>query len=220
MTCARQGAAQEETPSVGPPPEPTEERRVELRPFAGWAAQDNSTIGGFLGTDVSYRLHPNWAIGGDAALYAPFNGSSGVPLRVPMNETAWSASVDAALFPWAPAARLGAVESYALVGLGVVSTRPVSLVDPSHRQFDYNTRIQFSAGIGLRVFLGPVLSISLELRDMLYFDNPEAPHVAPGSATLPPSDPVSPRNPDTWYATGSSLVDCYQARLGIGWLAP
>jgi hypothetical protein len=65
-----------------------------------------------------------------------------------------------------------------------------------------------------------VLSISLELRDMLYLDQPEASRVAPGSATLPASDPVSPRNPDTWYATRTSLVDCYQARLGIGWLAP
>jgi hypothetical protein len=137
-----------------------------------------------------------------------------------MNETAWSASVDAALLPWAPAPRLGAVEGYAVLGAGIVSTRPVSVVDPSHRQFDYRTLIQLSPGIGVRVFLSPTLSVSLELRDMVYLDQREAARVAPGSATLPPSDPTSPRNPNTWFATGSSFTECYQARLGIGWLVP
>jgi hypothetical protein len=219
MTFARHADAQEETPAVAPP-EATSDGRVELRPFAGWAAQDQSTIGGFFGADASYRLHPNWAIGADAALYAPFNGSSGVPLTHPINETAWSASVDVALLPWAPAPRLGAVEGYVLLGVGAVSTRPVSIVDPSHRQFDYRTLVQLSPGIGLRVFLSPALSVSLELRDMLYFDNHEAARIAPGSEALPPSDPASPRNPNTWFATGSSFTECYQARLGIGWLAP
>jgi hypothetical protein len=219
MTFAGPGAAQEKTPTVAPP-EATSDHRVELRPFVAWAAQDNSTIGGFFGADVSYRLHPNWAVGADAALYAPFNGPSGDQLTYPVNETAWSASVDAVLLPWAPAPRLGAVEGYALLGGGVVSTRPVSVVDPSHRQFDYRTLVQLSPGIGVRVYLGPTLSVSLELRDMLYLDQHEAARVASGSATLPPSDPTSPRNPTTWFATESSLAQSYQARIGIGWLAP
>ena len=219
MTFAPHAVAQEETPSVDPP-RPTSDHRVELRPFAGWAAQDHSTIGGFLGIDASYRLHPNWAIGGDAALYGPFNGSSGVPLTYPMTETAWSVSVDGALLPWAPTPRLGAVDAYALLGVGIVSTRPVSLVDPSRRRFADETRVQLSPGIGLRVYLGPTLSVSLELRDMLYIEQWEAAKVAPGSANLPPSNPTSPSNPDTWYAPGSSVTECFQARLGIGWLAP
>jgi hypothetical protein len=218
MTIARQGSAAEQTPSVAPP-EPTADRRLELRPFVGWAAAENSTVGGFLGGDVSYRLHRNWAIGADAALFSPFDGSGGSAPKYPLNETDWSVNLDAALLPWAPAPRPGAVEVFVLFGTGVVRTHPVSVIDPANRHFEDKNLIQLSPGIGLRVYLSPALSLSLELRDTLYLDQHEAAQVAPGSESLPPTDKDSPKNPVTWYSPANVFTQCFQARLGIGWLA-
>jgi hypothetical protein len=211
--------AQGETPSGARPEPAAADHRLELRPFVGWAAADRSTVGGFFGADVSYRLHPNWAIGADAALYAPFDGSGGSAPTYPLNETDWSANLDASLLPWAPEPRPGAVEAYVLLGMGIVRTRPMSVVDPSHRQFADKNLIQLSPGLGLRVYLSPALSLSFELRDMLYLETPEASHVASGPESLPSSNPNSPRNPLTWYSNATSFTQCFQARLGIGWLA-
>jgi hypothetical protein len=196
--------------------------RLELRPYGGWAAAANSVVGPFVGADATFRVHRRWALGVDAAWYSPFEAApSATGARYPLNETTWSASIDGAFFPWVarsgegPAA--GSLEAFVLVGVGLAATRPIAVVDPSRRFSADNHLLQLDAGIGARVYANRALAVTLELRDLVYFDKVENGHVADGQG-LPPNDPRNPANPNTWYSPSSRLSSCIELRLGVSFL--
>ena len=62
------------------------------------------------------------------------------------------------------------------------------------------------------------MAISLELRDLMYFDKLENSRVATGPA-LAPGQPGytanSPLNPATWYSPDSHPTSAFQLRLGV-----
>jgi hypothetical protein len=185
--------------------------RLELRPYGGWAVVPNSVTGAFVGADVTFRFHRFFALGGDIAWYAPFNGAPGATPSYPLNETRGSADLDAYLVPWPARAHAGAAasafEPYLLGGLGAVMSRPVSVVDPAHRRFgDDNTLVDLCLGLGARVFVGERVAVTLELRDLLYFEKIESGAVAAGlNGSL---------NSTTWYEPRSHFTNAVQLRLG------
>jgi hypothetical protein len=191
--------------------------RLELRPYAGWAAVPDSVTGPFAGADVTFRLAPAVAIGIDAAAYGPFNRSPASPLH-PLNEARDSFDLDATLFPWPARARgdtaAGTFEPYLLAGLGIIHTRPVSVVDPANRSFDYNALIDLALGMGIRVFVADRIAFTLELRDLLYFEKRENENVPSGSASDPMNAFSNPRNPATWYDANTHFTSCLELRLG------
>lgn len=69
-----------------------------------------------------------------------------------------------AIFQW---------DAYLVGGVGMVRTRPVAVVDPAIRKFDFDWRVAFNAGIGLRVFVTRWLTIFGELRDYIYLEKLE-----------------------------------------------
>jgi hypothetical protein len=137
--------------------------RLELRPYAAWAAIPNSVTGPFVGADVAFHLSPVVALGVDAAWYAPFNRSAGTAPAYPLNETRDSVDLDVSVSPW-PAYRAGALEPYVLAGLGAQQSRPIGLEDPANRSFSYNTLVDLAFGLGVHFFgkrpVDPVLSRS------------------------------------------------------------
>ncbi len=193
--------------------------RLELRPSGGWAFAANSATGAFVGADVAFRMNRFFALGADAAWYSPFNGSAGAHPSQRVNESEWSADLDAYVVPWPAHARastaLGAVEPYVLAGIGILASRPIAVIDPAHRHFDSNNNdIDLAVGVGLRVFLLERVAITLEVRDLIYFERVENPSVANGSTTLPSSDPNNPDDPATWYDPAPHFVNSVQVRLG------
>lgn len=151
--------------------------RLELRPFGGWAVVPNSVTGGFVGADVSFRFNGYFALGLDGALYTPFNRSAGSNPSYPLDETQYSANLDADFFLWRARARpgeaAGAFELYLLGGFGILESRPIAVLDPADRYFFYNRLVDLSAGVGARLFIAE--RVPLELRNLLYFENREWP---------------------------------------------
>ncbi len=191
--------------------------RLELRPYAGWAAVPDSATGPFAGADLAFRLAPAIAVGVDAAAYGPFNRSPASP-SYPLNETRDSFDLDAALSPWPARAHdgtaAGAFEPYLLAGLGVIHTRPVSVVDPADRSFEYQALVDLAIGVGVRVFVVDRIGVTLELRDLLYFEKRENENVPSGSASDPVNAFTNPHNPATWFDADTHFTNALELRLG------
>jgi hypothetical protein len=193
------------------------QNRLEFRPLGGWSIAPNSVTGAFVGADVAFRMGRFFALGVDAAWYAPFNGSAGVHPSYPLNESRWSADLDAYVVPWPARAgtstAMGAFEPYVLGGLGVLAYRPIPVVDPANRHFGDSNAVDLAFGVGVRLFLLERLAIALEVRDLIYFTRMENNAVAGGSTTLPLTDPNNPKNPVAWYSPNTRLTNSVQVRL-------
>jgi outer membrane beta-barrel protein len=101
-------------------------------------------------------------------------------------------------------------DAYLIGGVGMLRTRPVAVIDPAVRTFDFQWRVAFNAGIGLRVFVTKWLSIFGELRDYLYMEKLENLEVS-----------LSQRGePSTWTDQNSKLTNNVTVSLGFSMFFP
>jgi hypothetical protein len=198
----RSAAAQVEPPA---PPPPQARNRFEIRPIVGWGSSPSTLSHWFVGGGV-YVHAPRVAAGVDVVAFTPFNGEHSSTPSYPLNESAWSATVSAAFLPFRThvleegSSRI--IVPYILGGVGAISTRPVAVVDPANRVFDYKPTVLFAAALGIHVLLSSSVGLDFELRDTLYYAQLESPTIANGPVGAP-SVPTSPANPATWYGQSS-----------------
>lgn len=96
-------------------------------------------------------------------------------------------------------------DSYVVGGVGLLRTRPVAVVDPNVRTFDFGWRLAFNAGVGIRVFLTRYLTVFTELRDYMYLERLENLNVAVGQR-----DDVN-----TWLSDSATLTHNVAVHLGV-----
>ncbi|MBI2894780.1 MAG: outer membrane beta-barrel domain-containing protein [Deltaproteobacteria bacterium] len=97
-------------------------------------------------------------------------------------------------------------DAYVLGGVGAFRTRPVPVVDPDNRSFDWGLRISVvNPGIGFRVYSSRFASIFIELRDYIFLEKFESLEI----------NGDDPRDPDTWLADGSTLVNNVMFNAGL-----
>jgi outer membrane beta-barrel protein len=102
-------------------------------------------------------------------------------------------------------------DGYLVGGVGVLRTRPVPVIDPAVRTFDFGWRVAFNAGIGLRVFVTRWLTVFGELRDYLYMEKLENLEVALGRAR---------EDETTWIDSNSTLTNNVTVSLGFTMFFP
>ena len=134
--------------------------------------------------------------------FRPFDDAG--PNGAPRAETLGTFSLDVRI----RIVRGGAVDLYALVGTGLAWTRPVSIIDPSHRRFSYEAALGYQAGIGARVLVAPRASLFVEARDWLHFQKDENRVVG-----------LDPDDRSSWYG-GSRLVNQVEVHVGVAMLLP
>jgi outer membrane beta-barrel protein len=106
-----------------------------------------------------------------------------------------------AIFQW---------DTYVIGGVGLLRTRPVAVIDPAVRTFNFDMRVAFNAGIGLRVFVTRWLTVFGELRDYLYMEKLENLQVS-----------LSAReDPATWIDQNSKLTNNVTVQLGFTMFFP
>jgi outer membrane beta-barrel protein len=103
-------------------------------------------------------------------------------------------------------------DAYLVGGVGGIFTRPIAVIDPDNRKFDYENRLAFNLGIGLRVFLNRWFSVVGELRDYIYIEQLENTEVAPTQAQQ--------QDPSTWFSSQKPLTNNVQAQVGISIFLP
>ena len=102
-------------------------------------------------------------------------------------------------------------DSYVVGGVGFMRTRPVPVIDPSARDFDYGLRLAFNVGIGIRVFVTRWLAIFTEMRNYMFLEKHENTEVALGEERF---------NPDTFLQDGNTFTNNVSFHFGASIFFP
>jgi outer membrane beta-barrel protein len=97
-------------------------------------------------------------------------------------------------------------DSYIVGGVGLMRTRPIPVVDPEVRRFDYDVRVAFNLGVGLRVFVSRWFAIFGELRNYMYLEQLEALDVQLGDARF---------REDTWTQDAPAFTSNFTVHIGF-----
>jgi outer membrane beta-barrel protein len=137
-------------------------------------------------------------------------------VAVPLTEYQWQAALN---FTYVPMYGKFAgfsdfifhYDAYLVGGVGAISTRPIAVVDPDNRSFNWDKpKLDFNVGIGLRIFFNRWFAGVIEVRDYIFFDKLENTRVYTGQEAL------DERN---WFGE-TKLTNNVQAQLGVSIFLP
>jgi len=195
-------------------------RRVELLPFVGTTMNDNMVRHYTVGGELAYYLTDVLAVGVEGMYYAhsfrePFDLVARQARRLPtVNEYNWSAALD---FHYVPVYGKFAVLDHSLVTWEAFFTAGIgagqSQVVPRDTKFPgfTNTLIMPNVGASMRFFLSKWLTVSLGIRDYVFFD-----HFEPKGR----SDEMYSTASDAKAHADGSLINNVMFQIGIGFWLP
>ena len=197
-------------------------RRFEFQPFWGQTLNDQFVSHPGVGLGINYYITEVLAIGVNGQYFQPFNGISdfnaqvrrAARVGVPLTTYQWSGALN---FTYVPAngkfAGFGNFifhyDAYIVGGIGAMSTRPIPVIDPDYRSFDYQIKPAFNAGIGLKIFFNRWFAAVLEVRDYIFIDKLENLRI----------DENNPEDESQWLDK-STLTNNVQAQLGLSIFVP
>lgn len=198
-------------------------RRFELSPYWGFTFNDQFVGHPGPGLALNYYITNVLAIGVNGNYFGLFNVDSkfnaqvrrSARVAVPLTEYNWGANLN---FTYVPAygkfAGFGDFifhyDAYVVGGVGAISTRPIPVIDPDNRNFEFDTKIAFNAGIGLRIFFNRWFAANLEMRDYIFPDKLE-------SLAIDEANPAAKGN---WYEKKARLTNAVQAQVGVSIFLP
>lgn len=197
--------------------------RFEINPYYGQTMNDQFVSHPAFGLAVNYYLTNVIGVGINGNIYgnstSDFNLQTSRAARIgqPITEYQWNANAN---FTYVPAYGKFAgfsdfifhYDFYVVGGVGAISTRPIAVVDPDNRTFDYEPKVSFNVGGGLRIFFNRWFAVMAEVRDYIFFDNLENPSV--GQTVAQAQDPA------TWLSPDSSFTNNVAAQLGVSVFLP
>ncbi len=175
-------------------------RRFEFNPW--WNAtslNDQFVQHTGPGIGINYYITNVLGVGANFRYYAPFNTDSkfngqvrrAARVAVPLNEYQWGASLDFN-YVFANGKFAGAgdfifeYDAYVMGGVGALSTRPIAVIDPDNRNFEYKPKLAFDLGLGLRIFLSKWFAVNVAVKDYGYnekLENLQTDEVNPGDSS-------------------------------------
>jgi outer membrane beta-barrel protein len=199
-------------------------RRFEFNPW--WnvkSLNDQFVQHASPGIAINYYITNVLAIGANFRYYSPFNDDSkfngqvrrAARVAVPLNEYQWGASLDFSyVFAYGKFAGVGdfifEYDAYVLGGVGALSTRPIAVIDPDNRNFEYKPKLAIDAGIGLRIFFTRWFALNVAVKDYIYpekLENLEVNEVAPG-------------NQSSWLESSPKLTNNVELQTGLSIFVP
>lgn len=198
--------------------------RFEVNPYWSFSLNDQFVTHPGPGLAVNYYLTNVLAVGLNGTYYQPFNGDAdfnfenrrATRLAVPLNEYLAGYAVNFTYVPMYGKFSgfqnfIFHYDGYLVGGVGGLFTRPIAVIDPDNRKFDYEHRIAFNLGFGLRVFLNRWFSVIGEVRNYVYIEQLE--NVNVGQTQAQQTDP------GTWLGEKPLTVNV-QAQVGISVFLP
>jgi outer membrane beta-barrel protein len=198
--------------------------RLELKPYFGITLNDQFVGHDGPGLDINFYITNVLAIGLNGNFYGGLNQNSDFNFEVrrsarvatPLNEYREGANFN---FTYVPVYGKFAgfskfifhYDAYLVGGVGFIDTRPIAVIDPDNRTFQFKPKLDFDVGIGLRIFFNRWFAMNLEVRDYIYDEQLENTSVAATQAAQ--------ADPSTWYGA-SSITNNVQAQLGISVFLP
>ncbi len=196
--------------------------RFEVQPSWGFTMNDQFVSHNGPALALNYYVTEALAVGLNGNYYRPFNHDSdfnaqvrrAARVGVPLTEYDWGAALN---FTYVPAngkfAGFGDFifhyDAYVVGGVGAISTRPIPVIDPDNRNFEFEPKFAFNAGIGLKIFFNRWFAVFGEVRDYIFLDKLE--NLEENTA--------DPTNEDDWLGD-SSLTNNVQANVGVSVFIP
>lgn len=198
--------------------------RFEVQPYWSFTLNDQFVNHPGPGLAVNYYLTNVLAVGINGTFYQPFNverdfnfqNRRASRVAVPLNEYQMNA---AANFTYVPmygkfagfSQFIFSYDAYVVGGVGIARTKPIPVIDPDNRKFEFDNRLSFNVGIGLRIALNRWFAITTEVRDYIYVEQLEALTVA--------QTQEQQQNQSTWFGE-KPLTNNIQAQLGVAIFLP
>ncbi|MBJ74244.1 MAG: hypothetical protein CMN31_23440 [Sandaracinus sp.] len=104
-------------------------------------------------------------------------------------------------------------DAYIVGGVGLMRTRPIPVIDPEIREFDFQNRVAFNLGLGIRIFVTRFLGIFLEFRDYAFLEKFENLEVSANQGSC--EMPGARCNPDTWFEDSTSFTNNATVHVGF-----
>lgn len=194
--------------------------RVELMPSFGFSLNDPYVSHATAGVGLNYWItnvlaigaNMNWYQGLDSESDLNFHVRRSTRLAIRPTEYQFGASLN---FTYVPFYGKFAMfnryifqwDAYLVGGVGVMNTRPIPVVDPEYRKFDFEYKVSIgNPGIGFRIFLSKWLTVFAELRAYPYLEKLENLRVALGTDR---------RDKKLWLDDSSTLVTNVVASVGM-----
>src|SRR5690606_11230009 len=170
-------------------------RCFEFQPYYGFTLNDQFVSHNAPGLAINYWITNVLAVGVNGNYHEPFNSDSSfnfqtrraARVNVPLTAYQWGAALN---FTYSPIMGKFAgfgdfifqYDAYVVGGVGLLSTRPIPVIDPDNRLFDFERRLAFNAGIGIHIFFNRWFAATLEVRDYIFNDRLESPEIQTGEA--------------------------------------
>jgi outer membrane beta-barrel protein len=166
-----------------------------------------------LGAGISF----NWYGGLQKTTDLNFSVSRATHQTIPINEYQWGGQIN---FTYVPIYGKFAMfkewilhwDVWVIGGGGFIFTRPIPVIDPEYRSFDYKIKFCFNIGIGGRLYLARFLAISLELRDYIF------PEELENRTTY--SDPADRQVKSNWVDDNFKLTNNVMLQVGVTLFLP
>ncbi|CAN93066.1 hypothetical protein sce2907 [Sorangium cellulosum So ce56] len=197
--------------------------RFEVNPYFGLTMNDQFVghngpglaVNWYLTNVLAIGVNGNWYGGLNTPSDFNFQTSRAARIGEPITEYQWNANAN---FTYVPAYGKFAgfsdfifhYDFFVLGGVGAISTRPMAVVDPDNRTFDWKPKLSFHVGGGLRIFFNRWFAAMFEVSDYIFFDELENPSV----------DTNNPQDKSTWLAEGKSFTNNVQAQVGLSVFLP
>jgi outer membrane beta-barrel protein len=198
--------------------------RFEVNPYWSFSLNDQFVGHPGPGLAINYYLTNVLAIGVNGTFYQPFNSDSdfnfqnrrATRLAVPLNEYQAGGTANFTYVPMYGKFQgfsqfIFHYDGYIVGGVGALRTRPIAVIDPDNRKFDYDWRLAMSLGIGLRIALNRWFAVTGEVRDYIYIEQLENTQVA--------ATQQQQRDSSTWFGE-KPLTNNVQAQIGISIFLP
>jgi outer membrane beta-barrel protein len=210
-------------------------QRFEIQPYFALTLNDQFVTHDAPGLALNYYITQVLAVGVNAAWYGSLNADSdfnfqnrrAARIAAPLNDYQVAGDLNFTYVPmYGKFAGFGDFifhyDAYIDGGVGLIRTKPIPVIDPDNRTFDWNNLVNFDVGIGLRIFFNRWLAAVLEVRDIMYFEKIENIHVAQGAAVGPGMAGYgnSPLNPANWYDPNTHFTNDVQLQVGLSLFLP
>jgi outer membrane beta-barrel protein len=198
--------------------------RVEISPSYSATLNDPFISHNGIGLGLNYWFTNVLAVGANFIWYQGLESDSDINfqvrrstrLAVPVNQYQLGAHL---AFTYVPIYGKFAMfnefifqyDLYVLGGVGIMRTRPLPVVDPEVRSFDFDLRVAFNVGIGFRVFITRWLAVFAEIRDYMYLEQLESLDVGLGAAR---------QDASTWSQSSPAFINNVTTHLGLTFFLP
>jgi outer membrane beta-barrel protein len=200
-------------------------RRFDFQPTFGFSLNDpyvqhqsiNLALSYYITEVLAAGISFNWYGGLGKETDLNFSASRATHQIIPINEYNLGAQIN---FTYVPIYGKFAMfkqwilhwDVWVIGGGGFIFTRPIPVIDPDYRTFDYKIKFCFNVGIGGRLFLTRFLAIALELRDYIF------PEELENRTTY--TDPDDRKDKKKWVDSDYKLTNNVMLQLGVTLFLP